>query len=1026
MCRRRSNWSSFEVLLTTTTTVLFIVCIGLIVVTWLTLDSVTQDQAVTPNSTLSGSLVISEGAVFTQELKNKSSVEYKALAFDTELLISEAFGRSSLKDHFRRCKVTKFSQGSVIVDFDLFFRDAVDSKSAEDELVSSVQSSGGLIIDTSSIQVSAVKCPDGQKACREGSTCVSLTHFCDGILNCPDGSDESERICATVCDGQFLLLGPSGFFHSKNFPQDYDSDTSCRWIIRVDDGFAIKIVFEVFQTEEGIDVLYIYEGTGPEKTLAHLLSGSSPGTVWLFSSEATVEFSSDFISNQQGFYASYWAENISQLSNEEKIQCSFEAGFCYWRQEHEDDGDWVRTSGSTFPPLTGPSFDHTLGNQSGFYIVTPSSPGSWEKIFRLYSLPLASADEEMCLRFWYHMYGVDVYRLAVMAERGSVRTILFQKQGNYGDNWNYGQITVNTADQTIVFEARKNGGLRNDVALDDFSLTSGPCAESPFPEPTVVPLPTTPPPVAPDCGGPFDLYEPNTTFSSPNYPSGYGNDASCLWTLHAEEGHNIQLHFQDFALEAAYDMVEVRDGVDPHSTLLGVLTGDRVFSDLFSTSSQMTVRFFSDASGNSRGFLANFSTGVGLGQPEPCQTGQYQCRSGHCVSSSSVCDGVVNCPEGSDEAYCVQLMPVNLTGAQRLMLQIQNNFYTACALDWNPQFSNFFCHHLGYRSGTASFLPQLDEDAPFAIVSLAANGFPDLKPSENCPGEKVVSLYCDNQPCGTRQITMKTASSSSEAGDTWVEEDGGGKNESSSGRVVGGQDALKGAWPWMASLKWTGRHVCGAAIIDREWLITAAHCVFGKNIHLSNWVVVLGLHAQYESDTSQRQYHLVDQVIMNPHYNRRTKDSDIALMHLQTRVNFADYIEPICLPHPDQQFEPGRRCVIAGWGRLTEGGAVADVMQQAVLPLLNNSQCQEWLPEYNITKRMVCAGYAEGGVDSCQGDSGGPLMCEGENHWVLAGVTSFGVGCAQPQRPGVYALVSEFIDWVVETRRLNSHWSGSR
>uniref|UniRef100_A0A8B9HBC5 Transmembrane serine protease 15 n=1 Tax=Astyanax mexicanus TaxID=7994 RepID=A0A8B9HBC5_ASTMX len=760
----------------------------------------------------------------------------------------------------------------VVVDFELFFLDAVDSKSAEDELVASVQTNGGLVIDTSSIQVSglvqfnvadselcvgvcgwlAVKCPDGEKACRDGISCVSLTNFCDGILNCPDGSDESDRICATVCDGQFLLHGPNGFFHSKNFPHDYDSDTNCHWIIRY--GSSVQHHSSV---QHPIYTVPIMPGHTPPSITYPLTSHpTKPPTI---SHEATVEFSSDSISNQQGFNGSYWEENISMLSNEEKIKCSFEDGFCYWRQDPMDDADWVRTSGSTFPPLTGPSFDHTLGNQSGFYIVTPSSPGNWEKVFRLYSLPLSSANGEICLQFWL-----------VMLFRGSLSTVLFQQEGNYGDNWNYGQITLNsTADQTIVFEARKNGGLRNDIALDDVTLTSGPCRENPYPEPTPVPLPTTPTPIRPDCGGPFDLYEPNTIFSSPNYPNGYGHNASCLWTLHAKEGQNIQLHFQDFALESAYDMVEVRDGVDPYSTLLG---------------------------------------------------------------------------------------DYNKKGVNGSLLFIYH-----------------FKRHFTYT-------------------------------------------------CGKQKITIN---SGSRTGGIWVEEDVG-KAESSSGRVVGGEDALKGAWPWTASLKWTGRHVCGAALIDREWLITAAHCVFGRNIHLSNWAVVLGLHAQYESDTSERQTHLVDQVIMNPRYNRRTKESDIALIHLQTKVNFTDYIQPICLPHPDQQFAPGRRCFVAGWGRMTEGGPVADVMQQAVLPLLNNSQCQEWLPEYNITKRMVCAGYAEGGVDSCQGDSGGPLMCEEEKHWVLAGVTSFGVGCARPKRPGVYALVREFIDWVVENRRFNSHWTGSR
>uniref|UniRef100_A0A3B4BR46 Transmembrane serine protease 15 n=1 Tax=Pygocentrus nattereri TaxID=42514 RepID=A0A3B4BR46_PYGNA len=959
--------------------------------------------ALTRNSALSGSLTISEGAVFSEELRNKSSMEFKVLAFDSQLLVNHLFPL-----FWNLCKLfadifyvehTETNQGSVVVNFDLLFHDAVDSKSAEDQLVAGVQTSGGLTVDTSSIQISGKphhlsagalspytvkasvtetfsfkrrplkeeECADGQKVCRDGLTCVSVSDFCDGKLNCPDGSDESERICATVCDGQFLLTGPTGHFHSKNFPLDYDSETSCRWIIRVNDGLAIKIVFDVFQTEEEIDILYLYEGIGAEKKLA-------------------CELINIYLQVVSDLRSDAWSLTGSVFSDEEKISCSFEEGFCFWRQEPEDDGDWIRTAGSTVPPLTGPSFDHTLGNQSGHYIVTPNSPGTWEKIFRIYSLPLASERGEACLQFWlvYHMYGVDVFRLAVMSERGSVSTVLFQKDGNYGDAWNFGQITVK---DTIVFEARKNGGRMNDIALDDISMTSGPCGESPHPDPTPVPLPTTPTPIPRDCGGPFDLSEPNTTFSSPNYPNGYGHNASCLWTLHAEEGQNIQLHFQDFALEASYDVVEVRDGVEPNSTLLGVLTGGRVFPDLFSRSSQMSVWFYSDSTGNNRGFLANFSTGFALGQPVPCQSGQYQCGSGQCVSTSSVCDGVVNCPDASDEAYCVHLMSANFPGAQRLSLQIQNSLYSACALDWSPDFSDYFCRYLGYSL------------KGYTVLCVPA--------------------------CGTQMMNLTTASSWSTVEDLGMEKEGD-EAGSSSGRVVGGEDAPKGAWPWMASLKWVGRHVCGGALIDREWLVTAAHCVFGRNVQLSNWVVMLGLHAQYESDTSERQTRQVDQVIMNPRYNRRTKDSDIALMHLQTRVNFTDYIQPICLPHPKQRFEPGRKCVIAGWGRLTEGGAVANVLQQAVVPLLNNTLCQEWLPQYIINQRMVCAGYAEGGIDSCQGDSGGPLMCKEEGHWVLGGVTSFGTGCARPKQPGVYALVSEFTDWVVETRRLNSHWSSWR
>ncbi|XP_035636907.1 enteropeptidase isoform X2 [Oncorhynchus keta] len=1054
MWRGKRRWSSTEVLLSVLCLTLLAVCVSLIIITWLAMQTdLDQCGLGGTESVFSGRLVITRGAVFTEKLRNRSSLQFKSLAFDTEHLISDAYGRGSLNNDFKACEVLEFSNGSVVVNFDLQFRQSVEVKEAEQQLVAGLQSTGGLVVNQNSIQVrvkedlttyqptsstkwtttphlsttsSSGKCPPYHMACGDGTTCVATMQFCDGVDNCPDGSDENHTLCATKCDGQFLLLGPTGSFHSENFPLPYNNGMICRWVIRVQKGLAIKMNFHSFDTEEEIDTLSLYEGTGQGKNLTYLLSGRSPGTVWLLSDKATVEFSSDDYNNFHGFNATYSAEDISNLSNEERLSCSFEEGLCFWRQEPEDEGDWIRTNTPTFPPFTGPNFDHTFGNQSGYYIVTPGSPGQWEKNFKIRSLRLAHSKEPMCLKFWYHMYGENVHRLRVLVERRSTSLVrealvivVFQKEGNYGDNWNFGQVTLNSpADATVVFEAQKKGGMKNDIALDDISLTNGPCGADP-PDPTVVPTPTTPPPIPSDCGGPFDLWEPNSTFSSPNYPHSYGNKASCLWTLHAREGWNILLHFLDFDVESTYDMVEVRDGAGPQSELLGVFTGtDATFPDVISTANQITVLFFTDSTGYGRGFRANFTSGLALGMPKPCVTGQYRCQSGECISNASVCNGQPDCADSSDEADCVHQVSVDRTSVRHLQLQVQTTRYTTCGQHWNSQLSHFMCRYLGYRSGSALLIPSTEKDSPFTTVSVAANGTLDLTPSEKCTGEKVISLECDNQPCGVRMVSQKMDRS----GSTERRREEKGEEESEEGgtvRVVGGTDSRKGAWPWMVSLYFRGRHVCGATLIDNEWLVTAAHCVYGKNIHLSNWEAVLGLHSQDSVDVLPSQTRKVDHIIMNKHYNRRTKDADIAMMHLQTNVNFTDNIQPICLPGSDQQFEAGMKCFITGWGAEVEQGTSANVLQQAVLPLVSRSECQKLLPEYNITARMVCAGYSEGGVDSCQGDSGGPLMCEEDGHWVQVGVISFGVGCGRPQRPGVYALVSQFTDWVVQTRRLS-------
>uniref|UniRef100_A0A4W5KGB2 Peptidase S1 domain-containing protein n=1 Tax=Hucho hucho TaxID=62062 RepID=A0A4W5KGB2_9TELE len=155
------------------------------------------------------------------------------------------------------------------------------------------------------------------------------------------------------------------------------------------------------------------------------------------------------------------------------------------------------------------------------------------------------------------------------------------------------------------------------------------------------------------------------------------------------------------------------------------------------------------------------------------------------------------------------------------------------------------------------------------------------------------------------------------------------------------------------------------------------------------------------------------QVISHPYYNSYTFDNDMALMELDSPVTFSDYIRPICLPSPQHTFPQGNSVWITGWGATREGGSGASVLQKAQVRIINGTVCNR-LMGGQITSRMTCAGVLTGGVDACQGDSGGPLSSPGTGHMFLAGVVSWGDGCARRDKPGIYTTVTKFRGWIKE------------
>uniref|UniRef100_A0A8C0I9Y6 Transmembrane serine protease 6 n=1 Tax=Bubo bubo TaxID=30461 RepID=A0A8C0I9Y6_BUBBB len=384
------------------------------------------------------------------------------------------------------------------------------------------------------------------------------------------------------------------------------------------------------------------------------------------------------------------------------------------------------------------------------------------------------------------------------------------------------------------------------------------------------------------------------------------------------------------------------------------------------SSADITITFTSQVSLTGPGVQAAYSL---YNQSDPCP-GEFLCSvNGLCVPA---CDGIKDCPNGLDERNCV------------CPAKFQCHEDSTCI-----EFSRVCNQQLDCVNGSDE--EQCSEGVPCSPFTYRCeDGTCVKKPNPLCDTTADCKDLSDEKHC---DCGLQAPLS----------------------RIVGGANSVEGEWPWQASLQVRGRHICGGTLIADRWVVSAAHCFQDERLaSASIWTVYLGKYLQNATSHTEVSFKVI-RLFLHPYYEEDSHDYDVALLQLDHPVIISALIQPICLPAPSHLFEPGLHCWITGWGALKEGGHISNVLQKVDVQLIQQDICSEAY-HYMVSPRMLCAGYHKGKKDACQGDSGGPLACkEPSGRWFLAGLVSWGMGCARPNHYGVYTRITQVLGWMNQT-----------
>jgi len=410
------------------------------------------------------------------------------------------------------------------------------------------------------------------------------------------------------------------------------------------------------------------------------------------------------------------------------------------------------------------------------------------------------------------------------------------------------------------------------------------------------------------------------------------------------------------------------------------------------------------------------------------------------VGGWEYCD-IPQCEPSNPQETCYQDDGRDYRGDAMFTEKLADGSHGPVCMQWTQRYTHGPNGKMGGKRGGQAYQTAMEEQGAFHNKCRNYRAPPGKRGTQGdymdrpwCFTGKRTWAYCDVPKCGSGSDREKPTEPKPNDPKPAQLKCGIRKPKSKRTRITNGIQAVKSEFPWQIGIRdmKIGRNFCGGTILNKDWILTAAHCVIedGQLLQAAQDLgIAVGWHNRFgtgdkisdEDRALGTDFIQVKSIITHEDYDSDLIFNDIALLELSRPIDFSNgedsNVRPICLPSKqitEEKVKNSDTCVVSGWGDTKGDDDVDDrYLVWGEVPLQDDQSCDIALGGGQLEPQgtNICAQSNPDRVDTCQGDSGGPLVCESNGVYSQVGVTSWGFKCGG-KYPGVYTEVSLYLDWI--------------